>query len=87
MRVAFNAVASQKAALEAYRKRLSFAEEDYKTVFEQFKHGLATTVDVIDAGTELQAAEGSMMNSAYDLELAIVSLKYSVGIQLEEPAK
>lgn len=87
VRVAFNAMASQKAALEAYRKRLSFAEEDYKTVFEQFKHGLATTVDVIDAGTELQAAEGSMMNSVYDLELAIVSLKYSVGIQLEETAK
>ncbi|MBI5238636.1 MAG: TolC family protein [Deltaproteobacteria bacterium] len=87
VRAAFNAMEAQKAVIEAYRKRLSFAEEDYKTVFEQFKHGLATTVDVIDAGTELQAAEGSLMNSVYDLELAIVSLKYSVGIHLEDVAK
>ncbi len=87
VRAAFNAVESQKAVIEAYRKRLSFAEEDYKTVFEQFKHGLATTVDVIDAGTELEAAEGSLMNAVYDLELAVVALKYSVGINLEDTAR
>ncbi|MBI5587797.1 MAG: TolC family protein [Deltaproteobacteria bacterium] len=84
VRDAFNNVESVRAVIDSYRKQLEFAEEDYKMVFEQFRYGLATTVDVIDADTVLISAERSLMNAAYDLELAKVELKYSLGVLLDD---
>lgn len=68
------------ALKQSYKKQLSFAEEDYKMVFEQFKHGLSTTVDVIDADASLISAQRSFMNAAYDHQLAVLRLMYSAGI-------
>lgn len=84
VRDAYNNVESVRAVIDSYRKQLDFAEEDYKMVFEQFKYGLATTVDVIDADTVLISAQRSLMNSTYDLELAKVELKYTLGVLLDE---
>lgn len=83
VRDAYNNVESVKAVIDSYRKQLDFAQEDYKMVFEQFKYGLATTVDVIDADTVLISAERSLMNATYDFELAKVELKYSLGVLLD----
>jgi outer membrane protein TolC len=58
---AYNNVESVKAVIDSYRKQPRFAEEDYRMVFEQFKYGLATTVDVIDADTVLISAQRSLM--------------------------
>jgi outer membrane protein len=83
VREAYNRLEAAVAVIEAYRRQLSFAEEDYKMVFEQFKFGLATTVDVIDSDTELLGAERSLMNSTYDMQMAILELKYAVGTLLD----
>ncbi|MBI5970599.1 MAG: TolC family protein [Deltaproteobacteria bacterium] len=84
VRAAFNGLESVKAALEAYRKQLSLAEEDYNMVFEQFKFGLATTVDVIDADATLISAQRSLMNSTYDLAAARLELRAAAGVLLLE---
>jgi len=83
VRDAFNNAESVRAVMDSYKKQLSFAEEDYKMVFEQFKYGLATTLDVIDADTVLISAQRSLMNSTYDFELAKVELKYALGTLLD----
>lgn len=80
VRQAYNSIESARAVIDAYKKQLSFAEEDYKMVFEQFKFGIATTVDVIDADSTLISAQRSLMNSSYDLQLAILELNYSTGV-------
>lgn len=80
VRQAYNNLESARAVIDAYKKQLSFAEEDYKMVFEQFKFGVATTVDVIDADTTLISAQRSLMNSSYDFQLAILELNYSTGV-------
>ncbi len=84
VRAAYNNLEAANAVIRSYKKQLSFAKEDYKMVFEQFKFGLATTVDVIDSDTELISAERSLMNGTYDLQLAIIELKHSVGLLLED---
>lgn len=84
VREAYNNMETANAVIKSYSKQLSFAEEDYKMVFEQFKSGLATTVDVIDSDTELISAERSLMNGTYDLQLAILELKHSAGLLLKE---
>jgi len=72
------------SAIEFYRKQLSFAEENYNTVFKQFTYGLAANVDVIDANSTLVTAQKSLSNSTFDLQLAIIDLKRSMGVVLEE---
>lgn len=84
VRDSFNNLQSARAVIDSYRKQASFAEENYKMVFEQFKFGLATTVDVTDADATLISAQRSYVNSLYDLELAVLDLKYSTGTLLEE---
>jgi len=79
VREAYNRVESVRAVMDSYRKQVSFAEEDYTMVFEQFKYGLATTVDVIDSDAALISAQNSLMNSRYDLEVAKLKLMYAVG--------
>lgn len=81
---AINRMNTAKAIIESYKKQAAFAEEDYKMVFEQFKHGLATTVDIIDADASLISAQSSFMNSTYDYELSKLEYKAVIGALLEE---
>lgn len=87
VREAYNNRSSVRAVIDSYEKQKSFAEEDYRMVFEQYRWGLATTLDVIDADTTLISAQRSLMNSRYDLELASLQLQYSTGTLLEEVLK
>ncbi len=83
VREALNNVKAIEALTESFRRQLAFAEEDYKMVFEQFKFGVATTLDVIDAENTLVSAQSSMANAVYDLELAKIDLKYVTGALIE----
>lgn len=87
VRDAYNNLGYFKAVIKSLEKRLSFAEEDYAMVFEQFKYGLATTVDVIDADANLISAQSSLTNARYDSELAVLNLKYATGTLHEEISK
>ena len=81
---AFNNMETVNAVIESYKKQVSFAEENYNMVFKQFKYGLATNVDVIDADTTLISAQRELMNATYDLQIAMLELKKKVGILLDE---
>lgn len=83
VREAYNNMASLGALIESFRRQAAFAEEDYKMVFEQFKHGLATTVDVIDADASLIRAQRSLSNAIFDHEVAKMELRYAVGTLLD----
>src|SRR4030066_787794 len=72
------------SAIEFYRIQVSFAEENYNTVFKQFTYGLAVNADVIDANYTLVAAQSALSNSTIDLHLAIIELKRRMGLILAE---
>jgi len=72
------------SAIESYKRQVAFAEENYKMVFKQFQHGLATSVDVVDANTTLLSAQSGLTNATYDLQLAILDLKKRTGVLLDE---
>lgn len=84
VREALNALDRTSAVIKSFEKQLASAQENYEVVFEQFKAGLATTVDVIDADSTLVSAQRNLMISRYDLELAVMELKRTVGVLLEE---
>lgn len=83
VREAYNDMVSLGALIESFKRQVAFAEEDYKMVFEQFKYGIATTVDVIDADTTLISAQSSLASSVFDHELSILELQYAVGTLLD----
>lgn len=87
VRSAFNSKNATEALINSYQKQLAFAEEDYNMVFEQFKHGVATTVDVIDADAILISAQRSLMNARYDLYLALIEINYKAGTLAVDPVK
>lgn len=80
---AANNLGAISALIESFRRQAAFADEDYRMVFEQFKFGVATTLDVIDADTTLVSAESSLANAVYDLEIAKLELLYVTGTLLE----
>lgn len=79
VREAYNRMRSMKAVAEAYKRQLLYSEEDYAMVFEQFRLGLATTVDVIDSDANLISAQRSHMNAGYDHALTVIELMHAVG--------
>jgi len=84
VREAYNNMKEKEAVIESVKRQRAFAEEDYRMVFEQFKSGLVTTVDVIDSDAELVSAESSLMNARYDLLLSVVELKFASGVLRED---
>lgn len=80
---AANNVRAIEALIESFRRQVAFAEEDYSMVFEQFKYGVATTLDVIDADTTLVSAQTSLASATYDLEVARLNLKFVTGTLIE----
>jgi len=73
-----------RSAIKSHEKQLAAAKENYDMVFKQFKYGLATNVDVIDANSALVAAQEALMISKIQLQLAILQLKRRMGILLKE---
>ncbi len=82
VREAYNRVRTLEATIASLKKMTAFATEDYRMVFEQFKSGVASTVDVIDSDSNLISAEISLKNATFDLELAKLALKRSAGLPM-----
>jgi outer membrane protein len=55
-------------------------------VSKQFKHGLANSVDVMDANTLLVTAERELINAKYNYQFAILKLKHATGTLLKTVA-
>lgn len=84
---AINNVRATDSLIESFRRQVAFAEEDYSMVFEQFKFGVATTLDVIDADTVLVSAQTSLASATYDLEVAKLTLKFVTGTLVDGAGK
>jgi len=83
VREAYNNMDALGVLIESYKRQAAFSEEDYKIVFEQFKHGISSTVDVIDADASLIRAQRSLLNALFDHEVSKMELRYAVGTLLD----
>jgi len=76
----FTAVASIINHLQA---EVTFATDNFNSVEKQFQHGLADSIDIIDANTTLVTAERELANAQYNYQFAIIKLQRAVGVLLE----
>ncbi|HHD11644.1 MAG TPA: TolC family protein, partial [Deltaproteobacteria bacterium] len=83
----YNDIEKIASLVRALKKRLEFARENYRMALKQYRHGIIRSTDLVDAETVLVDAELSLMNAQMDYRFAIMRLKKSTGVLLEEALK
>ncbi len=76
-----------ESTLDNLRKEVELCEENYHIIFERFKVGLATSLDVTDALTKLDSARTELTTTTYDYQVALLNLKKSIGLFAREYMK
>jgi outer membrane protein TolC len=67
-------------SMEVARDKLASAQEDYKLAQEKYSLGAATILDLLDAELSLKTAESDVIESEYNLNLAVANLEKALGI-------
>ncbi|MBI4710721.1 MAG: TolC family protein [Nitrospirae bacterium] len=62
--------------------QVSYASDNYNAVSKQFEHGIANSIDVMDANNLLVTAERDLANARYDYQFAILKLRRATGTLL-----
>jgi outer membrane protein len=75
---------SAKVNLASFEKEVEFAAENYDVMTKRYEAGQATSLDTIDAFTNLVSAKVGLVNQAFDYQLATLNLYKQVGL-LGEP--
>jgi len=75
-------VSSAKSVLGALEDQVIYARSNYDAVLKQFQHGVANSVDIMDANTLLVTAERQFSDADYTYQLAILKLNRSQGVFL-----
>ncbi len=76
---AWRELQSRKSVITALTSQLAYAKQNYAAVSRLFEHGLANSVDVMDANTLLVTGERRLTGARYDLRVARLNLKRAVG--------
>ncbi len=74
---------TESGVLDKLQAEVEYARDNYNAVSKQFKHGLANSVDVMDANTLLVTAERELINAEYNYKFAILKLKRATGTLLK----
>lgn len=76
---AYLQVITQKSRLSSLNDRVSFSKQNYLAVSEQYKHGIANSVDMMDANTILVSAQRGLSEAFFSYKLALLRLKRTTG--------
>lgn len=79
-------VSNAKFAVEAVHEQLVASEEGFRTRGELYRAGKATSVELIDAETELTRTRLELVNAYVDLHIAHTQLEHALGRD-QAPAK
>jgi len=73
-------VIREASVLEHLRAEVEYARDNYNLVTKQFQHGLADSIDVVDANTLLVTAERDLATARYVYQFALLRLKRVTGM-------
>ncbi len=74
---------THRSLLTSLKDQLNFARENYHAVAEQFRYGLADSLDVTDANTLLVTSQKQLAESRYAFQLALLKLERAKGTFLK----
>jgi len=76
-------VTTAASILKPRKAEVDFARENYTLVSKQFQHGLADSIEVIDANTRLITSERELLNAQYVYVLELLRLERVTGTLLK----
>lgn len=76
-------ILTHRSLLTSLKDQLNFARENYNAVSEQFRYGLADSLDVTDANTLLVTSQKQLAESRYAFQLALLKLERAKGTFLK----
>ncbi|MGH8015415.1 MAG: TolC family protein [Candidatus Zixiibacteriota bacterium] len=79
IKAAYLGIQNQKEAVSVAQGSVNSAEENMKIVQERYNLGAATILDLLQAQEDLKRAQVSLINSKFDLNLAIARLENAMG--------
>ena len=79
IKTAYLDIQNQKEAVSVAQESVSSAEENMKIVQERYNLGAATILDLLQAQEDLKRAQVSLINSKFDLNLAVARLENAMG--------
>ncbi len=79
IKTAYLDIQNQKEAVSVAQESVAAAEENMKIVQERYNLGAATILDLLTAQEDLKRAQVSLINSKFDLNLAIARLENAMG--------
>ncbi len=80
---AYLELVTHQSVIKSLTDQLEFSRENYNAVSKQFRHGLANSVDVMDANTLLVTSQKQLSESRYDYQLSVLKLERARGIFLQ----
>jgi len=72
-----------ESAMASLEDRLKSAQENYTAVSQRYQHGLADSLDVIDANSLLLQSEEGLLEAKYNYMLSVLNLERAEGIFLD----
>ncbi len=80
---AYLELVTQKGIMEKFEAQTVYAEDNYKAVSKQFEHGIANSIDVMDANTLFVTAERQLADAKYNYRLSALKLQRATGTLLK----
>ena len=74
---------TQQSVIQSFESQLLYATENYTAVTRLFVHGMANSVDVMDANTLLVTSERKLSESRYNLQIDVLGIERSTGVFLD----
>ncbi len=78
---------TSESILGSLEDKLKSAQENYNAVSQMYEHGLADSLDVIDANTLLLRSERGLSDAKYNYMLSVLNLERAEGSFLEKIQK
>lgn len=73
---------TQQEVIASLESQLRYAKENFEASVRLFEHGMANSVDVMDANTLLSTAQWQLAEARYNLQLAVLGVKRNTGVFL-----
>lgn len=77
-------VKTYESNLKTLKKEVELSGENYSITSSQYKVGMATSLDVMDALTEFNTVRSELINMRYDYQLSLLNLKRVTGVFAQE---
>ncbi len=79
----FLIVKSESAVYKQIQAEVEFARDNFNSVTKQFQHGLADSIDIMDANTLLVTAERKLATAKYAYQFSVLRLLRTEGLLLK----